>query len=68
VTVRRGRNERQTGEQTMSQCSLERLISHAIRRLNETERKAERDPSAQEEVEFWAARVIRLIDKQDSKT
>jgi hypothetical protein len=51
----------------MSRCSLERLISHAIRRLSETERKAERDQLAQEEVEFWEARVIRLIDKHDSE-
>jgi hypothetical protein len=42
----------------MSRCSLERLIRHAIRRLNEAERKAERDPSAQEEVDFWETRVI----------
>jgi hypothetical protein len=42
------------------------LISHAIRRLREIERKAERDPSAQDEVEFWEARVIRLIDRQDN--
>ena len=50
----------------MSRCSLERLISHAIRRLRETDRKAECDQSAQDEVEFWEARVIRLIDKQDN--
>jgi len=50
----------------MPKCSLERLISHAIRRLHETERKAEHDPSAHDEIEFWEARVIRLIDKQDN--
>ena len=49
----------------MSRCSLERLISHAIRRLSETERKAERDPSAQEEVEFWEVRIMRLIHNQN---
>jgi hypothetical protein len=29
-------------------------------------RTIERDPSAQEEVEFWEAQVIRLIEKQDN--
>jgi hypothetical protein len=49
----------------MSPCSLERLISHAIRRLRQAERKAARDASAQDEVEFWEAQVVRLMDKQD---
>jgi hypothetical protein len=40
------------------------MISHAIRRLTETRRRAERDPAAQDEVEFWEGRVVRLIEKQ----
>jgi hypothetical protein len=49
----------------MSPCSLERLISHAVRRLKETQRVAECDPAAQDEVEFWETQVVRLMDKQD---
>jgi len=49
----------------MSPPRLDRLISHAIRRLAETQRRAEHDPTAQDEVEFWEDRVVRLIDKQD---
>jgi hypothetical protein len=49
----------------MPPCSLDRLISHAVRRLAETQRRVERDPAAQEEVAFWEDRVVRLIDKQD---
>jgi hypothetical protein len=52
----------------MSPCSLERLISHAVRRLRHAEAKAARDASAQDEVEFWEAQVVRLIDKQDETT
>jgi hypothetical protein len=49
----------------MSRCSLDRLISHAIRRLRQAEGKAARDASAQDEVEFWEAQVVRLMNKQD---
>ena len=48
----------------MSPPGLDRMISHAIRRLAETLHKAEHDPTAQDEVEFWEDRVVRLIDKQ----
>jgi hypothetical protein len=49
----------------MSPASLDRMVSHAIRRLAETQRRAEHDQTAQDEVEFWEERVVRLIDKQD---
>jgi hypothetical protein len=52
----------------MSPCSLERLISHAVRRLRRAEGKAARDASAQDEVDFWETQVVRLIDKQDQTT
>jgi hypothetical protein len=52
----------------MSPCSLERLISHAVRRLRNAEGKAARDASYQDEVEFWEAQVVRLMDKQDRTT